>query len=159
MPKLTPTQFSKIGESLYGPSWRAALADAIGVGERTVHRWQQRGAVIPDGIDKDLAALCRHQAVELTDLANRIDGKSLHPMQAIAKDNLGTIRFRRNQIIDYLYSKGLFDLNALAVMEFDKADRIQIAQLLGYSVSGFGDLPYADADVVALADKIAKKVR
>jgi hypothetical protein len=30
---LTPAQFAKVGEALYGPSWRAALAQALEVSE------------------------------------------------------------------------------------------------------------------------------
>jgi hypothetical protein len=36
---------------------------------------------------------------------------------------------------------------------FTKDDRMQLAQLLGYSVSGFGDLSYVDKKIVEEADK------
>lgn len=34
-------------------------------------------------------------------------------------------------------------LNELACMEFTDSDRSQFAQLIGYSVGGYGDLDYA----------------
>lgn len=76
MPKLTPAMFNKVGEALFGPSWRTALAAALEVGERTVRRWQQPGAVIPDGVGPDLAVLCREHSAELVALADQLEGKS-----------------------------------------------------------------------------------
>lgn len=65
-----------------------------------------------------------------------------HPMQPIEKDNKGVLRFKSNAIIDYLWSKGLIDLNAIATMNFNKEDRQQLAQLLGYSLDGYSSLNY-----------------
>lgn len=79
-----------------------------------------------------------------------------HPMQPIHLDALGTVRFQGNEIIKHLVECGVIDLNKLAVMDFSNEDRMQLAQLMGYSVSGFGDLPYADPAVVAEADKIVQ---
>lgn len=66
-----------------------------------------------------------------------------HPMQPIALDDNGTARFKANKIVRFLLDAGPFDLNMLALMPFDQEDRVQLAQLIGYSVSGYGDLPYA----------------
>lgn len=82
-----------------------------------------------------------------------------HPMQPIELDSHGVARFRSNAIIEHLFTTGALDLNALPVMDFSDADRMQIAQLLGYSVSGFGDLSYASDDVVAQADAIVEHLR
>jgi len=81
-----------------------------------------------------------------------------HPMQPIYKDKHGVVRFRQNDIIAYLFERGLIDLNALALMKFKKDDEMQLAMLLGYSVSGFGDLSYATKEVVAMADAEAEKL-
>jgi hypothetical protein len=43
-------------------------------------------------------------------------------------------------------------LNELAAMPFKKGDREQFAQLIGYSVSGFGDLSCARKKTVQKAD-------
>ena len=69
---LTSAMFSKVGEALYGPHWRTALAEALDVGERTVRRWQN-GGTIPDGIALDLANLCHKHAERLTSLAHGLD--------------------------------------------------------------------------------------
>lgn len=78
-------------------------------------------------------------------------------MQPVYIDKEGVARFKKNEIISYLFERGLIDLNALAIMKFNNDDRVQLAQQLGYSVSGFGDLSYADPFVVEKADaKVAR---
>lgn len=76
-----------------------------------------------------------------------------HPFQPVDIVD-GVYRFRRNAIVRYLLDAGPFDMNALAVLPFDDEDRIQFAQLIGYSVCGFGELSYVPEDVVALADAL-----
>jgi hypothetical protein len=83
---------------------------------------------------------------------------SKHPMQPIALDERGVARFKENAIIQWLFETGKLNLNEIALMRFDDEDRMQLAQLLGYSVSGFGDLSYADPEVVAAADKIVEEM-
>jgi hypothetical protein len=53
---MTSQQLTKIGEALFGPAWRAALAEALGVAERTVRRWAAGQSDIPEGLGRDLAA-------------------------------------------------------------------------------------------------------
>lgn len=65
-----------------------------------------------------------------------------HPVQPLQKDERGTLRFKKNAIVDFLLEAGPFDLNQLAVMPFSQDDREQFAQLIGYSLSGFGELSY-----------------
>jgi len=76
MPNLTPAAFAKAGEALYGPSWRSALAAALGVAERTVRRWEHEEAAIPDGIRGELAALCRKHSTTLAKLADQLDRRT-----------------------------------------------------------------------------------
>lgn len=64
-----------------------------------------------------------------------------HPIQPLYNDN-GVLRFHANKIVKFLLDAGPFDLNQLALMEFTDSDREQFAQLIGYSLSGFGELPY-----------------
>ena len=64
------------------------------------------------------------------------------PIQPIVIDQHGVRRFRTNEIVRFLLDAGRYDLNLLALMPFSRADREQFAQLIGYSVSGFGDLDY-----------------
>ncbi len=81
--------------------------------------------------------------------------KRTHPMQGIVWATDRVIRFRRNAIVERLLETSSLDLNDIARMDFSEADRMQLAQLIGYSVSGFGDLSYASRDVVRRADKKA----
>lgn len=79
-------------------------------------------------------------------------GKKKHPMQQVHLDKEGVARFRANKIVRYLLDAGPFDMNQLALMSFSRRDREQFAQLIGYSVSGYGDLSYTSAKSVAKAD-------
>lgn len=65
-----------------------------------------------------------------------------HPHQPLGLDANGTLRFKPNKIVRFLIDMGTFDMNKLAIMDFSKEDRVQFAQLIGYSRSGFGDLSY-----------------
>jgi hypothetical protein len=62
-----------------------------------------------------------------------------HPVQPLANDEHGRLRFKRNSIVDFLANGRL---NELASMDFPQADWEQLAQLIGYSLDGFGTLSY-----------------
>ena len=79
-----------------------------------------------------------------------------HPMQPLVSDQHGVVRFKRNAIVEHLLKHGGIDLNAIARLPFDNRDREQFAQLIGYSVDGFGELGYARPDIVAAADRMAE---
>lgn len=65
-------------------------------------------------------------------------------MQPIELDSHGVARFRRNKLVEHLLNHGGLDMNALALVRgIPREDRAQFAQLIGYSVSGYGDLSYA----------------
>lgn len=54
-------------------------------------------------------------------------------------------RFKANAIVVHLLdvaSRNGCDMNTLACMEFSDEDRVQLAQLIGYSLGGFGSLSY-----------------
>lgn len=68
-----------------------------------------------------------------------------HPTQPTISDSDGTLRFKRNEIVAFLLDAGPFDMNILARMNFSDEDRRQFAQLIGYSVSGYSELPYAES--------------
>lgn len=73
------------------------------------------------------------------------------PIQPIV-DN----RFVANKIVEHLLDNGNDDMNSLAVMQFSNQDRMQFAQLIGYSVCGFGDLPYANKETIETAIELAE---
>ncbi len=83
-----------------------------------------------------------------------------HPMQPIYLASDSVIRFRHNPLVTciqrFAASKG-FGLDELKkhLPSATDDDWQQLAQLLGYSVSGFGDLSYANPDTVQKADAIA----
>lgn len=79
-----------------------------------------------------------------------------HPIQPVYKDELGTIRFKANAIVTYLLDKGPFDMNHLVLQDFSQEDREQFAQLIGYSLSGFGELSYTKDETYETASKMAE---
>lgn len=80
-------------------------------------------------------------------------------MQPLLRDEHGTVRFRENKIVRYLLDEGPFDLQKLAVLPFDREDHEQFAQLIGYSVSGLGELPYVSSATCKKADSAAERLR
>ncbi len=82
-----------------------------------------------------------------------------HPRQRVQWDDHGVIRFAPNQIVRHLLdwaSEHGYDLNTLSRLPFTNEDWTQFAQLIGYSVSGAGDLDYFDRDVLRRADRAAR---
>lgn len=88
--------------------------------------------------------------------------KRTQPMQPIAWDGKGVIRFQDNKVITMLLEAGVLNLNSIAGQCIEKkiprADQMQFWQMLGYSVSGFGDLSFATKEMVAAADEIAAQM-
>ncbi len=76
-----------------------------------------------------------------------------HPIQPLDLDEHGTLRFKSNAIVRHLLDHGGIDMNALAVMKFSQEDREQFAQLIGYSLSGFGELSYVSDETYSAADE------
>jgi hypothetical protein len=82
------------------------------------------------------------------------DGRALQPIIM----QLGVARFKGNQIVQLLLDGGIYNMNNLALLNFSDEDREQFAQLIGYSVSGFGELSYASKQAVDAADKVVSKI-
>lgn len=84
------------------------------------------------------------------------------PMQPIvlAPDNV--FRFRPNKIVSFLLDwatpRGI-GMNELAMMQFDDDEREQFAQLIGYSISGYGELSYVSDESYDKANAAADKLR
>lgn len=70
---MTSDLFSKIGEALYGPSWRARLGQELDVAERTIRRWADGTSAIPNGVRGDLAKLCRKHSAALAKMADQLE--------------------------------------------------------------------------------------
>jgi hypothetical protein len=83
--------------------------------------------------------------VEDLELPEMVAPSERVPMQPLVMDG-PVVRFRQNAIVEFLRkfaaSHGM-DMNELARMDFPREDAAQFAQLIGYSVSGYGELSYA----------------
>lgn len=65
-----------------------------------------------------------------------------HPQQQLRNDDKGVLRFRQNTLIRRLVDELPGGLNTIARWDATTEDRSQLAQLIGYSVSGYYDLNY-----------------
>lgn len=85
-----------------------------------------------------------------------------YPMQPMYLDEHGRVRFVANRIVQEVLnnsSRHGYDLNAIAMTEmFTDAERMQFAQLIGYSVSGWGTLSYVSEEAYKLAQEEADKL-
>jgi hypothetical protein len=89
--------------------------------------------------------------------------KATMPMQPIYKDHNGTARFCGNALVvyllDYVLEQDGIDLNYLAKVPASDEDRRQFAQLIGFTVYTYGNLPYARQHwTAAAADEAAEKI-
>lgn len=71
--------------------------------------------------------------------------KGKHPHQPLIKVG-GVERFKANAIVQHLLHlcehQKIADMNYLAMLPFSDEDRVQFAQLIGYSACGFSELSY-----------------
>ena len=81
-----------------------------------------------------------------------------HPIQPLSKDENGIIRFKSNEIVKFLLKHGGFDMNALMCMDFTVEDCEQFAQLIGYTHSGYGDLPHVSRESYDTAEHMFNEV-
>lgn len=89
---------------------------------------------------------------ECAELRGPPSAKARHPVQPLVRVE-GIVRFKENAIVRYLLDAGPFNMNTLAIAPFSGEDREQLAQLIGYSISGFGDLSYVTDETYLRAGK------
>lgn len=78
-----------------------------------------------------------------------------HPIQPIEIAHDGAVRFKENKIVRHLLNTHpSCGLNELAAMEFDVEDMRQLAQLIGYSLSGYGTLSYVRDEDYSAAEQM-----
>jgi len=98
-------------------------------------------------------------------------GYQPQPMQPVALDAHGVLRFRQNAVVRALLDQDTESgrtypdwparsdggLNWVATQEFSQADQEQLAQLIGYSISGYHELSYvSDASAARASARGAK---
>lgn len=82
-----------------------------------------------------------------------------NPIQPLANDAQGVMRFKANRIVrdllDFAQPRGL-GLNEMAMRDYSDDDRQQFAQLIGYSLDGYGELrSYVSDEAYATAAHMA----
>lgn len=83
-----------------------------------------------------------------------MDVKKKHSMQPLVRDGQEVLRFQKNEIVRRLLDDGPFTLNDIAEWNASKNDRVQFAQLIGYSLAGFNELSYADDETCSVAEQM-----
>lgn len=84
-----------------------------------------------------------------------------NPIQPLAKDAQGVLRFKGNTLVSALLDHGQatgFGLNEMACKFYTTEhadDWQQLAQLIGYSLSGYGELSYVNDDAYGAAATMA----
>jgi len=83
-----------------------------------------------------------------------------NPIQPLSNDAHGVLRFKPNAIVQHLLdTHSSCDMNTLRAMNFTNDDRQQFAQLIGYSLSGYGDLrSYVDDESYSVAVHVADSI-
>lgn len=79
-------------------------------------------------------------------------------MREIVFDDQGNIRFKANAIVAWLFDTQRINLNEIVMHKWPIEDQEEFWQMLGYSVSGYGDLSFARPETVAAADEIAQQM-
>lgn len=69
--RLTPAELTEIGEALYGPGWKSALADLLDVDYRRIKHWLDGTRPIPL-IEAELAAELRRRGKQALALAEKL---------------------------------------------------------------------------------------
>lgn len=83
-----------------------------------------------------------------------------HPMQQLVVDANGHVRFRANVLVRYLVDTHPGGMNALAALPgISNEDRSQLAQLIGYSLTGYGELSYVSHECYETACKAAEELK
>jgi hypothetical protein len=87
-----------------------------------------------------------------------------NPMQPLCIDDNGVMRFKENKLVKYLLdANGVIGMNELGVFAIhagvSRTDQEQFAQLIGYSLSGFGELSYVRDKTYAKAEEKAEMLR
>lgn len=79
------------------------------------------------------------------------------PIQPLYVDEHQVQRFEQNKIVRRLLDEGPFDMNDIdRWQDISDEDREQFAQLIGYSLSGFGELSYVKDDTYDIAERMAE---
>jgi hypothetical protein len=79
----------------------------------------------------------------LHDQIEKVSTVKPHPQQQFITDGNGVKRFRQNAIVRRLVDEAKDGMNYIATFDAPREDHAQLAQLVGYSVSGYFDLSYA----------------
>ena len=69
---MTPDEFIRTGEAIFGPRWVVEMSRLVGVSRKTIQRYHSAEARIPDDLGETIAKALQAEARRLSDLAGMI---------------------------------------------------------------------------------------
>lgn len=147
----------------------AASLGVVPMGAITDEAWAlevlSRAGALQDAMKREAAGGAEAEAkmdVEVEGHGGVEPNQPPHPHQPIFVDERGVVRFKPNRIVEWMLEQGRagqrFDLHAIETRDFPDDDRIQLAQLIGYSVDVFGGLHYVPDELAAECDRQATAI-
>lgn len=147
----------------------AASLGVVPMGAITDEAWAlevlSRAGALQDAMKREAAGGAEAEAkmdVEVEGHGGVEPNRPPHPHQPIFVDERGVVRFKPNRIVEWMLEQGRagqrFDLHAIETRDFPDDDRIQLAQLIGYSVDVFGGLHYVPDELAAECDRQATAI-
>jgi len=91
---------------------------------------------------------CNGKVDEINALKSALHVAVTTPMQPLINK-----RFKENKIVTHCLDAGGTDLNKICMIDFSIEDQEQFAQLIGYSLGGYGDLSYVTDESYYRAEK------
>jgi hypothetical protein len=87
------------------------------------------------------------------------EGRTVDPMQPIVRAPDGMLRFKKNTIVRWLVDRLPQGMNEVAILPgVTREEHSQLAQLIGYSLSGYSELSYVTDEEYARARAMADLV-
>jgi len=99
--------------------------------------------------------LCEACEWDIEATATKALDPTYRPMQPVIRVQ-GTLRFKANPLVRFLLDAGPFDMNQLAAIPCSPEERMQFAQLIGYSLGGYQELSYVTTDEHYLVNEVVR---
>ncbi|MGJ7497506.1 hypothetical protein ACSFA8_20860 [Variovorax sp. RT4R15] len=126
-------------------AWQAALAARAPEPSRAEQASDDWVNKLPFGEGMTAMKAAIREALASTPASEPRAEQASDPMQPLVVDSDGVLRFKENRIVWAILEhsrKHGYGLNEIATGDFTADERMQVAQLIGYSLDGYGTLSY-----------------
>lgn len=77
-----------------------------------------------------------------------------HPIQPLLQDEDGTVYFKENSVVTYLWIYSRLKIADITKQGFSQEDKEQFAQLIGFNIDRFSELDCASQEVIHAANRM-----